>query len=265
MKRLLPFLFVLILLIMAGYAAPAYAENHVQPGASLKLTTSPGDRPLIIDHQTVDITKIPLEWIEEAKSTLSIYYGHTSHGSQLISGMEGLISFANHGGLGLALPQNAFAGLAIKETGRDAGYYPIWVEKTREYLGDPDPATGRGTANPDTNVVIWSWCGQVSDISPSRLVDEYLSPMTRLEEDYPAITFVYMTGHADGSGDDPAQSNWSSPPAFESGAGGLVSTVDDLYAFGQMLLNKGTYGETPPSSGGGSGGRCGFSRGRRWS
>ena len=43
--------------------------------------------------------------------------------------------------------------------------------------------------------------------------------------------------------DDPAKSNWSSPPAFESGAGGLVSTVDDLYAFGQMMLNKGTYGD----------------------
>ena len=43
--------------------------------------------------------------------------------------------------------------------------------------------------------------------------------------------------------DDLAKSNWSSPPAFESGAGGLVSTVDDLYAFGQMMLNKGTYGD----------------------
>jgi CubicO group peptidase (beta-lactamase class C family) len=32
------------------------------------------------------------------------------------------------------------------------------------------------------------------------------------------------------------------PPMFESGAGGLVSTIDDLAAFGQMMLNKGTYG-----------------------
>lgn len=31
-------------------------------------------------------------------------------------------------------------------------------------------------------------------------------------------------------------------PLFESGGGGLVSTVDDLLTFGQMLLNKGTYG-----------------------
>lgn len=32
---------------------------------------------------------------------------------------------------------------------------------------------------------------------------------------------------------------WSQPPAFPSGAGGLVSTVDDYLAFSQMLLNKG--------------------------
>lgn len=35
---------------------------------------------------------------------------------------------------------------------------------------------------------------------------------------------------------------WSSPPAFPSGAGGLVSTIDDYLAFGQMLLNKGQHG-----------------------
>jgi CubicO group peptidase (beta-lactamase class C family) len=34
-------------------------------------------------------------------------------------------------------------------------------------------------------------------------------------------------------------SRWASPPAFESGAGGLVSTVDDLFAFAQMMLGNG--------------------------
>jgi CubicO group peptidase (beta-lactamase class C family) len=37
-------------------------------------------------------------------------------------------------------------------------------------------------------------------------------------------------------------SQWSRPPAFPSGAGGLVSTVDDYLAFGQMLLNQGKHG-----------------------
>ncbi len=32
---------------------------------------------------------------------------------------------------------------------------------------------------------------------------------------------------------------WSRPPSFPAGGGGLVSTADDYVAFGQMLLNKG--------------------------
>ena len=37
---------------------------------------------------------------------------------------------------------------------------------------------------------------------------------------------------------------WSSPPVFPSGAGGLVSTVDDFYTFGRMLLDGGVHGGT---------------------
>ena len=38
---------------------------------------------------------------------------------------------------------------------------------------------------------------------------------------------------------DPPNGQWASPPAFPSGGGGLLSTVDDVYAFGRMLLDKG--------------------------
>jgi CubicO group peptidase (beta-lactamase class C family) len=42
---------------------------------------------------------------------------------------------------------------------------------------------------------------------------------------------------------DPVQGGqWSSPPLFPSGGGGLVSTVDDYAAFGRMLLEGGRYG-----------------------
>ncbi|MER6254802.1 serine hydrolase domain-containing protein [Streptomyces sp. NPDC001584] len=41
---------------------------------------------------------------------------------------------------------------------------------------------------------------------------------------------------------DAPDGEWSTLPAFPSGAGGLVSTVDDLYAFGRMLLAGGAYG-----------------------
>jgi CubicO group peptidase (beta-lactamase class C family) len=42
--------------------------------------------------------------------------------------------------------------------------------------------------------------------------------------------------------DDAVKSAWGTPPPFESGAGGLVSTIEDYFAFSRMLLNKGRYG-----------------------
>ncbi|HEY3734429.1 MAG TPA: serine hydrolase domain-containing protein [Streptosporangiaceae bacterium] len=41
--------------------------------------------------------------------------------------------------------------------------------------------------------------------------------------------------------DTVADSKWRRPPAFPSGAGGLVSTVPDYLAFGEMLLHQGEY------------------------
>ena len=38
-------------------------------------------------------------------------------------------------------------------------------------------------------------------------------------------------------------SQFAAPPVFESGAGGLVSTADDLLAFGELLLGKGRRGD----------------------
>ncbi len=40
---------------------------------------------------------------------------------------------------------------------------------------------------------------------------------------------------------DDVHGQWSRPPAFPSGGAGLVSTIDDYFAFGQMMLNRGTH------------------------
>ncbi|MFG3404286.1 serine hydrolase domain-containing protein [Streptomyces sp. NPDC048142] len=56
------------------------------------------------------------------------------------------------------------------------------------------------------------------------------------------FTGYYRAGADSGSEPvlvDAPDGQWSSPPAFPSGAGGLVSTVDDWYAFGRMLLAGG--------------------------
>lgn len=150
--------------------------------------------PIIIDHNCTKITRIPKEWIEKAKEKLNIAYGHTSHGSQLVSGMEGLKRFKgnllynyNRNGAGGALKfaDNPFSGAYdLGNPNRTA-----WSEATKRFLN----------ANPGVNVVIWSWCGQVSSASPSE-VNLYLNLMNSLEKNYPKVMFVYMTGHLDGTG-----------------------------------------------------------------
>jgi CubicO group peptidase (beta-lactamase class C family) len=42
--------------------------------------------------------------------------------------------------------------------------------------------------------------------------------------------------------DEAKGGQWSRPPAFPSGGAGLVSTIDDYLAFGQMMLTKGKHG-----------------------
>ncbi|HEY7976445.1 MAG TPA: serine hydrolase domain-containing protein [Ktedonobacterales bacterium] len=64
------------------------------------------------------------------------------------------------------------------------------------------------------------------------------------EEKLDRLTTCYQTDPATGAltiYDEAAGGDWSRPPAFPAGSAGLVSTIDDYLAFGQMLLNKGTY------------------------
>jgi len=153
---------------------------------------------IIIDHNCVDITQIPESALNAARSNLHIAYGHTSHGSQLTTGMNGLVAFANGGGKGLSLPADIFAwnnggtsgalDLHDYAMGGDCGYYPQWRDNTINYLA----------SHGDVNVIIWSWCGQVdSKYREGKLHSEYLTPMAALETTYPAVKFVYMTGHVD--------------------------------------------------------------------
>lgn len=51
--------------------------------------------PIIIDHSSTHLSNVPLSAITNAKTTLHIAYGHTSHGSQITDGMTGLVSYAN--------------------------------------------------------------------------------------------------------------------------------------------------------------------------
>lgn len=145
----------------------------------------------IIDHSCIDLSDIPSQWITKAKTDLHIAYGHTSHGSQITEGMSGLVSFKgstyawNNGGTDGALDLRDYAMPG------DLGNpnYTQWETETRSYL----------SSHTDINVIIWSWCGEVSPATETN-INTYLSLVNGLEEDFPDVTFVYMTGHLDGTG-----------------------------------------------------------------
>jgi hypothetical protein len=143
---------------------------------------------IVADHTTCDIALVPGEWVEAAKGGLRIWYGHTSHGSQIVSGLATLRS-------DLLAYNDGPETLSIRETGGDLGNpdATTWATKTREQLDRADN---------DRNVVVWSWCGQVSGRSEEVLRRDYLELMTSLEREYPDVLFVYMTGHLDGTGSE---------------------------------------------------------------
>ena len=155
------------------------------------LDSGPVPKDMIFDHRCTNLNTIPAEWITKARQDLHIAYGHTSHGSQLTDGMTGLIAFKgssyswNNGGTGGALDLHDYA----MSGDLGAPDRTTWAAQTRIYLAE----------NEDVNVIVWSWCGQVSTATEAD-INIYLDLMATLENDFKNVKFVYMTGHLDGSG-----------------------------------------------------------------
>ena|GEM_PF-2564714 len=159
-------------------------ENDNAPGNVNENDDTPGpdghEGGLIVDHlAAVDFDLIPEAYVDVAKSGYRIFYGHTSHGSQIVTGM----SMVDTGPGTLSIEEN---------DGVDLGHEGdlSWVDITRDVLDRPGG---------DINMVMWSWCGGVSDNTEVG-IDAYLDAMDELESDYGGVVFVYMTGHLDDTG-----------------------------------------------------------------
>jgi hypothetical protein len=149
-------------------------------------------QPIIIDHTCTDINRIPQQWIDAARRNLYISYGHTSHGSQLVTGINTIrdfkgslydFTYSTKYSPGIFLNDLTPAGdLGNPDRG-------TWAKRTRALFN---------WAHNDRNVVMWSWCGQVDGTEAE--IDTYLNLMNELERDFPNVKFVYMTGHLDGTG-----------------------------------------------------------------
>lgn len=156
---------------------------------------------MLVDHTCTDLNQVPGSAITQAATDLHIAYNHTSHGSQLVSGMSALESFPDFGDT-YEWSDDGSAGLDLDDSGIpcnvsdlsqgdsiDGNGVTPWVTCTRDFLELP--------ANAHINVIMWSWCS-INGHDAQRYVDN----MEILVAEYPDVHFVFMTGHAEGQGED---------------------------------------------------------------
>ena len=97
---------------------------------------------IIINHNYTNLNNIPSEWINSAKANLHIAYQHTSHGSQLIDGMNGLKNWKgdqyafNNGGNDGALDLHDYAISGASDLGSPDR--TSWAQATSNFLNDPN-------------------------------------------------------------------------------------------------------------------------------
>jgi len=166
-------------------------------------TAAMAQQALVIDHANTRIDLIPSAWLDQARS-LAFHYAHTSHGSQIVSGLEYLASQDPRYAISLD-----FAGST------PPGSSPCTPSTLCIYDGNP-PETyitpedywssaggiARTEAVADTGFFgfsMWSWCGEQSSNSSST-VQQYLDTMDAFENGHPSMRFILMTGHTDGGG-----------------------------------------------------------------
>ncbi len=186
----------------AGGAGEAGAAGAAGAAGTAGGGGSPPSSGLVIDHTHTNLASIPSAAIAQAKSKLHIAYQHTSHGSQIITGMDALQAFPAYNGLyswddsgesadALDLDDYGITGCADLSQGDkvDGNGDTPWVTATRALLKDP--------ANSHVNVVVWSWCS-INGHDAQRYVDN----MEKLITEFPKVVFVFLTGHAEGQGLD---------------------------------------------------------------
>jgi hypothetical protein len=152
---------------------------------------------------------VPAQYITAARTRLYVSFAHTSHGSQIPTGMDVLAD--SLAGFQYADDHAYYRWQSGSQA--PAGVLSFWDYVPGGDLGNPDRTTWKGLtdtmlSNADgayavyphhRNVVMWAWCGQVST-ADSNDIATYLSLMSQLEQSYPSVIFVYFTGHLDGSG-----------------------------------------------------------------
>jgi hypothetical protein len=209
MKRTASIFFVavigILLVLSASSARQAILSSAAPndgPPAYLPLVRNGYPNPLlVVDHRNTDVTDIPDEWIEEAKKFV-VHYAHTSHGSQVLTGLEWLESQDSK--YNVDIQANGSVVLPGDSTALriyDGNNYPGDTYITPDMYWESADGIDHTRSVVNTgwfDFSLWTWCGQASEYSETQ-IQNYLDVMAQLETEYPGTRFIYYTGHTDGT------------------------------------------------------------------
>jgi hypothetical protein len=159
-----------------------------------------GESAFIIDHNCTDLAQIPAQWISSAKQELRIHYAHTSHGSQIaeglrqLAGMDGSLCFSSSD-CHIPAATNCLRILNGQFVVYD-GYCETYVTPDLYWQEDYGMDMTRWMlSHHNIDVSIWAWCSQLDYYSETE-VRMYLDRIASLQEEFPDVVFVFMTGNA---------------------------------------------------------------------
>ena len=174
--------------------------NQCQTGESNENSPDISGSGFIIDHLCTDISRIPEEWINRVKEMWNVHYAHTSHGSQITTGMDLLASGNPTYGYDSSDCQVPVTSIGISlmdgQYIQQDAYCETYITPDLYWESEYGLNITRWVLNNrNINLSLWAWCCQLDYYSETE-VSNYLDKISQLETEFPQVTFIYMTGNA---------------------------------------------------------------------
>ena len=206
LQRATSFLVLGLSLALAGAACGGESEGDGSGGAGAGSggggtggtggTGTPGVHQ-VFDHRHTALEQIPSSCLGVlTNGGFVFHYGHRSHGAQIIAGAESIEATNPAFGFDAeycSVPSTTgvfrvWDGMIDNNTVQPEDYWDSEAGLTdlRTVLGN----------NPGMRYSMWAWSYEIAE-QTEESVQKYLDTMSMLEEEFPDVTFIYMTGTAE--------------------------------------------------------------------
>lgn len=182
------------------------ADSSAGYAAESKIQSVPG--PIAANHTSVrSFPTLSASQISNVKGMVLLNIGQ-SHGEQIPHGLQTLMSQNGTYGVTVydeAITEGSNGTLQVGRGLLQAGGWDNYIEPT-EFWGTPEGLNSvRRTLDYyaaqgiTVDAILHTWCWHFQSMSAAD-VNAYFAAMERLESEYPAITFIYMTDTDDSTG-----------------------------------------------------------------